>query len=88
MGKPIEPFWGILLGGRTDIGKVNMSAHSQHMKAPDPSFTCEAGTKARAATQLSVSLSLVVPYFVNSKDLKAGDLLVLPFNGGSSAIVI
>ena len=87
VGKPISPFWGILLGGRTDIGRVNMSAHSQHMKVPDFNFTDEAGMKTKAA-QLSLSLSLVVPYIVNSTDLNAGDLLVLPFDGGSKDMVV
>ena len=87
VGKPIEPFWGVLLGGRADSGKGNMSAHSQHMKFPDLNFTCESGMKNKAA-QLSLTLSLVVPYIVNSKDLKAGDLLVLPFDGGSKDIVV
>ena len=64
-----------------------MSAHSQHMKFPDMQFIDDITGRAKGA-QLMLSLSMSVPSVTNSKDLKEGDLLVLPFDGGCKDILI
>ena len=70
------PFWALMLAGRDECDLVNMKTHMEE-------YTCF-NPKAKHHGEISFgsTTNLVMPFVCNDCDLAAGDLLVLPFNGG------
>ena len=72
-------FWAVLLIDRDSQKFVNMMPYTDEWKVPHP----ESKTFSIKHT---CGVHATMHFLTNSKDLKAGDLLVLPFDGGSTSI--
>ena len=77
----ISPFWAVMLAGRSDDDMVNMVPCLEEYKFPAPNG------KEHGDVKCAEFLKLNIPFLTNTRQLKSGELLVLPFDGGLQQIV-
>ena len=75
----VGPFWAVMLADRDSGDLVNMHSYVDTFKFPVP-------IAEMVPVNAYVKLTVRMPFLVNQYDLDVGDLLVLPFDGGCSAI--
>ena len=80
--KHIPQFWLGMLAGRDDTDMVNLTPCMEEFTVPQP--------VARRHGKVALGSTLVIdlPFLTNSRTLEPGELLVLPFDGGLSAMCI
>ena len=74
----ICPFWAVMLSGREDANLVNMQPYCGEYTKP-----CPIG---KIWPLFNDKISMTLPFLTNSRALIAGELLVLPYDGGSTQI--
>ena len=76
----MSPFWAVMIGGRDTPQMVNMTAYMEEYKIPHPV------AKNYGEMKMSSSLTVRLPFLTNKNDVAAGELLVLPCDGGLAEI--
>ena len=74
------PFWAVMLVGRDTTNMVNMVPYLEEYILPP------VHAKLYGSVAAEAKVSLYMPYLTNRRDLKAGELLALPFDGGNASI--
>ena len=75
-----SPFWAVMLAGRDTAKMVNMVPYMEEYTIP------QAVAKTHGIVMLGSKITVQLPFLSNKRDLVAGELLALPFDGGHSAI--
>ena len=77
----IPAFWAAMLAGRDTKAMVNMDVFMEEYHIPSPVM------KTSTAFALVEQFWVKLPFFTNSRELQAGELLVLPFDGGLADVI-
>ena len=80
----VAPYCGLMLAGRSSRDLVNMKPMTQVFMLPQPLLP---NYNMRVAGFV-FTLKLQLTYLTNTKQVQAGDLLVLPFDGGCDDIIL
>ena len=75
-----SPFWAVMLVGRDAGPMVNMAPYMEEYAIP------HAVAKHHGVLTPGSWLSVDMPFLSNTRDLEAGELLALPFDGGHMSI--
>ena len=76
----LSPFWTVMLVGRDASQMVNMAPYMEEYSIP------HAVAKHNGVLTPGSWLSAEIPFLSNTRDLVAGELLALPFDGGHKSI--
>ena len=76
-----SPFWAVLRCGRDPSHKPNMEMHNIVFEVPNSKVI-----EGMSCGQSPLVLKMQLPMFVNSLPLKAGDVLLASYQGGSASI--
>ena len=76
----IPAFWAVMLAGRDHSSKVNMTMCIEEYNIP------AAVAKHHGPVRTASTVTLKLPFLMNTEALEDGDLLVLPFDGGNEVI--
>ena len=76
----ISPFWAVMLADRDTSGMVNMNPNIETYQVQ------HAVAKDFGDVKMNSTVTVRMPFLTNMHDLNAGDLLVLPFDGGHTDI--
>jgi hypothetical protein len=74
------PFWAVMLVGRDTAHMVNMVPYVEEYVVP------QAVPKHHGRLMVASQVIVEMPFLANKCELKPGDLLALPFDGGHPAI--
>ena len=76
--KHTSPFWAVMIAGRdTPTHMINMIPHMEEYRLGSP--------EANHLGVLKVGISVRMPFLINTRDLRPGDVLVLPHDTGMPA---
>ena len=76
----IAPFWAVMLVGRDTAHMVNMVPYVEEYVVP------QAVPKHHGRLMVQSQIVVEMPFLANKCELKPGDLLALPFDGGHPAM--
>ena len=74
----LPPFWALMLAKKSE--QVNMKPYMETYRYNPPV------PKYHGDAKQGGTMSLQVPFFTNTRDLKVGDLLIVPYDGGLQEI--
>ena len=75
-----SPFWAVMLVGRDSTHMVNMAPYMEEYSIP------HAVAKQWGVMKVGSRVSVSIPFLSNTRDLNAGELLALPYDGGHKSI--
>ena len=75
-----SPLWAVMLVGRDTKNLVNMVPYMEDYTLP------QATAKHYGTLGPASRITLQMPFLTNKRDLVAGDLLALPFDGGHASV--
>ena len=78
---PMPAFWAVMLGGRDSASMVNMLPCQEKYSLPNP-VAANWGS-----SRLIDGMFVKLTFFSNSRDIEPGELLALPFDGGSGEMI-
>ena len=75
-----SPFWAVMLVGRDTTDMVNMAPYMEEYAIP------HATARQWGVLKVGSRVSVSIPFLSNTRDLNAGELLALPYDGGLKSI--
>ena len=75
----VAPYWAVMLTDRDNQQLVNMHPYVEEFKLNNP-------TETYFTMKFKVTISVKMPFLTNKSELKCGELLVLPYDGGTAEI--
>jgi hypothetical protein len=75
-----SPFWAVMLVGRDTTDMVNMAPYMEEYAIP------HATARQWGVLKVGSRVSVSIPFLSNTRDLNAGELLALPYDGGLTSI--